>query len=107
MGAQLGNKNGLTHGMYYTPEYAVYSNAKTRCCNQSDPGYESYGGRGIEFRFKSFEEFYAHIGPRPSSKHSLDRIDNNGHYEVGNVRWASKKEQANNRRTAVRRKRLT
>jgi hypothetical protein len=65
--------------------------------------YPNYGGRGIhvcdEWRGDNgFEAFYAHIGDPPSSKHSLDRIDVNGHYEPGNVRWATPKEQMNNKR---------
>ena len=84
--------------MSNTIEYKAYSHAKSRCNDPNHAAYKWYGGRGIEFRFKSFEEFIEHIGLRPSPKHSLDRINNNGHYEVGNVRWATKKEQMFNRR---------
>lgn len=72
--------------------------AKGRCTNPNNPSYKDYGARGIEFRFNSFQEFLNEVGRRPSSQHSLDRIDNNGHYAKGNLRWADKKAQANNRR---------
>jgi hypothetical protein len=89
----------IRHGSTLTPEYMAYNSAKNRCTNPNNTAYYNYGGRGIEFRFKSFEEFLAEVGNRPSPQHSLDRFPNNdGHYEPGNVRWASKKEQARNRR---------
>lgn len=87
------------HGAVDTVEYEAYSHAKRRCNIPKDPGYKNYGGRGIEFRFESFPQFLAEIGPRPTPKHSLDRKDNDGHYEIGNVRWATKKEQERNRTT--------
>ena len=79
-------------------EYTAYKGAKYRCTKPSTAGYKNYGGRGIEFRFTSFQQFLSHVGPKPSPAHSIDRIDNNGHYEVGNVRWATQKEQIANRR---------
>jgi hypothetical protein len=81
-------------------EAVVFSGAKQRCRNPKARGYKYYGGRGIEVRFASFKEFYAHVGPRPSAQHSLDRIDSDGHYEPGNVRRATTEEQVNNRRNA-------
>lgn len=87
-----------THGMDGTPEYRSYASAKARCTNPNDKDYHKYGGRGIEFRFKSFIEFFEELGLRPEGKKSVDRIDVNGHYEVGNVRWASSKEQCRNQR---------
>jgi|HubBroStandDraft_2_1064218.scaffolds.fasta_scaffold00336_3 hypothetical protein len=87
------------HGMSHSPEATAYANARTRCTNPSDPEtWKNYGGRGLEFRFNSFEEFFACVGPRPTRKHTLDRIDNDGHYEAGNVRWASREEQQANKR---------
>lgn len=79
-----------------SPEYQAYKNAKQRCTNPKNPTYPVYGGRGIEFRFSSFVEFIEHIGKKPSPELSLDRIDVNGHYEIGNVRWASREVQQNN-----------
>lgn len=71
--------------------------AKSRCQNLQLPCWPDYGGRGIEFRFTSFEEFYICLGPRPPG-YTLDRIDNDGHYEKGNVRWATRQEQNLNKR---------
>lgn len=78
-------------------ERKVYMDAKSRCCNPKLRCYPNYGGRGIEFRFKSYKEFIAHIGPRPKG-YVLDRIDNNGHYEIGNVRWVTWSESNTNKR---------
>jgi len=90
--------HGAKSGGKITTEYGSYSNAKHRCTYPSMWNYCNYGGRGIEFRFTSFEEFLEHLGRKPSPQHSLDRIDVNGHYEKGNVRWATRSEQARNRR---------
>ena len=83
--------------MHRTPEYRAFVMAKSRCTNPNVKSWTDYGGRGIEFRFTSFEQFFAHIGPRPTPKHSVDRIENNGNYEVGNVRWATRSEQEKNK----------
>ena len=91
--------NGTKHRLTKTPEYHAYQNAKYRCTNPSCGEYQwkNYGGRGIKFLFTSFEQFLAEIGPRPQGK-TLDRIDVDGHYEPGNVRWATKSEQQSNQR---------
>lgn len=100
----LGGKvrHGASSGGKITPEYRSYRGAKERCQNKKHHKYLIYGGRGIEFRFNNFEEFYNELGPKPEpkSKYSVDRKKNNGHYERGNVRWATAKEQANNRRNS-------
>lgn len=80
--------------------------AKGRCTNKNNAAYLNYGGRGIEFRFptiRSFAEWVLiNLGPRPSGAHSIDRIDNNAHYEPGNLRWATNVEQARNKRAYKR-----
>lgn len=86
-----------------TSEYIAYTSARTRCNNPNSQDYPEYGGRGIEFRFESFEEFFSELGHKPTPKHSVDRIKVNGHYERGNIRWATAKEQAQNRRPRRRR----
>lgn len=89
------------HGMYGTPEYKSWSEMKQRCLNPKMAAYDDYGGRGITIYgpwIDSFTEFYKYVGPRPAPGYTLDRINNNGNYEPGNVRWASKATQAANRR---------
>ena len=79
------------------PERQAFYDAKKRCNNPKNHAYAYYGGCGIKFMFFSFKEFFAELGKRPPGL-SLDRIDNNGHYEKGNVRWATSQQQAENRR---------
>ena len=94
------HRDQTTHGMEGTPEYHSWQAMKARSLNPNNPAYPRYGGRGITVWpgwVHDFVAFYEHIGPRPPG-HSLDRIDNDGNYEPGNVRWATASEQAFNRR---------
>jgi hypothetical protein len=92
-------KANTRHGSTLTPEYVAYNSAKNRCQNPKNVAYYRYGGAGITFGFTNYEHFHEVMGPRPSNKYSLDRWPNpRGNYEPGNVRWATKEQQARNRR---------
>ncbi len=80
------------------PELVAFVSAKQRCTNKRDPAYHRYGGRGIKFELESWKDIIFAIGPRPSKDHSLDRINNNEAYAKWNIRWATRLEQAANRR---------
>lgn len=93
-----------THGKTGTLIYKEWSEMKRRCNNKNDKSYHNYGGRGIsvcDIWQNSFEAFYDNVSKLPhfgEQGYSLDRINNDGNYEPNNVRWATAKEQANNRR---------
>lgn len=84
-------------------EYAAWWSMVARCTKADDPSWKNYGARGIRVHqaWLRFEAFFADVGRAPSADLSLDRIDNAGHYEPGNVRWATAVEQASNKRTNV------
>lgn len=75
-----------------------YQNIKARCNRAGHPRFKDYGGRGLKCEFETFEDFARHVGFRPSSRYSIDRIDNDDGYNADNVKWSTLVEQANNTR---------
>lgn len=103
--AQLGEAS-RTHDMSGTDVFNIYHGAKSRCQNPTSQAYRRYGGRGIEFCFSSLKQFADELGERPSPSHSVDRRNNDGHYEPGNIHWATREEQAQNQDHTVRAARM-
>lgn len=104
LNAEISRVVNTRHGLAGTPEYTTWKSMKGRCLNPRDHSFSNYGGRGImicERWLSDFKNFIFDMGPRPSPKHSLDRIDNNGDYEPTNCRWATAKEQSGNMRKSV------
>lgn len=87
----------LTLRNQHKREYKIWALMRNRCRNDKEE-YANYHGRGITVHhaWDDFEVFLRDVGPAPSPKHSIDRIDNNGNYEPGNVRWSVAKEQMRN-----------
>lgn len=97
-------KHGQSMVGKVTSEYKTWSHIKSRCCTKTDAKYPDYGGRGImvcDRWLESFENFFADMGKKPSPKHSLDRIDNDGNYEPSNCRWGTVEQQSRNKRSNV------
>lgn len=92
-------KAASTHGMRGTSIYVVWQNMWQRCTNPNHKSFRRYGGRGIGVTpaWRSFEQFYADIPPKPEGRYQLDRIDNEQGYEPRNVRWATPRRNGRNR----------
>jgi len=94
-------KHGHSIGGKRSPEHSAWHSMLQRCKNPKHKRYAEWGGRGIKVceRWETFANFLADMGKRPSLKHSVDRFpDTNGNYEPSNCRWATNKEQCNNKR---------
>ena len=93
-----------THGMSKLPEYGIFHGMHARCSNPAVKHYKYYGGRGIVVceRWHNLHYFLADMGPRPSSEHSIDRIDVDGNYDPSNCRWATASTQRHNQRPRER-----
>lgn len=93
--------NALKHGLIDSSEYTIWCNMKARCYNPNNYAYSNYGRRGIKVCnewLNSFESFFKDMGRRPIG-YSLERIDNSSDYCKANCKWATKQEQAFNRRS--------
>ena len=105
---QRASETMTTHGLSRTPMYALWASIKRRVVNPNVKGFDRYGARGITMCnewLNNFQAFYDYVndtlGPKPSPQHSIDRIENEGNYEPGNIQWATNEAQSSNRRSNI------
>lgn len=96
------NRKREYHGLGHSKAYGVWCGMRSRCYSKTNPAYKNYGERGIAIceQWGKFSQFYADMGDPPPGK-SLDRIDNNAGYSLGNCRWADRGQQSRNRRNNI------
>lgn len=94
------HRHGLARRGKKSYLYLIWCSMRQRCKNPKNKGYMNYGGRGIKIcaRWNKYENFLKDIGDRPTPKHTLDRMNNNGNYEPSNCKWSTRKHQTINRR---------
>lgn len=102
--AKINRKTKRKHGHHGSPTYVVWSMMKQRCLNPSHIFWYRYGGRGIKVskRWMIFENFIEDMGTRPGINFQIDRIDNNGNYELKNCRWTTRSINCSNRGKLIR-----
>lgn len=100
-------KQSTIHGMSNHPLHGIWRGMISRCTNSSEKAYADYGGRGISiapewrYNFKPFYDYVSQLSHCGEKGYSLDRIDNDGNYEPGNLRWATRIEQSHNSRRVI------
>ncbi len=100
-GSATADRKAIYGDEVLSPEFHAWRAIKNRCFSPLNKSYDHYGGRGItvcDAWRNDYRQFLEHVGRRPSPHHSIDRINNDGNYEPGNVRWATSAEQMRNRR---------